>query len=306
MYDSVGREGYSVIQLCNFKRLGALTFMFALATGCGGDDGDKSEDDANSGKADDADGDSERACGLEPSEERRFVQFVNNDTVQFRCRGANGQFVESGCCAEEIDEFVFATGCPTQAKFSTAAGDKKRCIEDTPDASEQIDGEFLVSTMCCSLLCDPGARWDDGDRTTCRNSMGQFHPHACCQMNDDARCGAAAFDSQPDSNGFVHCRAQEGDFAGQFAPAACCLDECTDLVERGEDVLPLECLLPLEEECLGAAVDANGFCRAEDGRFAKAACCQGLADEDDLDVQGSDDCRVTELYGDDLQAAGCV
>ena len=278
--------------------------MFLLASGC--QEGESAEDNENgSGKADDVDdnGEGDRACALDEDESRSFVQFVNNDTVQFRCRGPGGQFVETGCCAQEIDEFIFSTGCPPQAAWSSGAGAAKVCVEDQPDSSESVDGVLAVSTMCCSLMCDSAASWDDDSRTTCRNSMGQFHPHACCQLNDEQRCGAATFDTEPDDAGFVHCRAREGEFAGQFAPAACCLDECTALVESGEDLLPIECLVPIEDECLGAAADGNGYCRAEDGRFAKASCCAG---QDDIDKEGSDACRLAELYGDDLQDAGCL
>lgn len=117
-----------------------------------------------------------------------------------------------------------------------------------------------------------------------------------------ARCGDATFDAQPDVNGFVHCRARSGQFAGQFAPAACCLDACVELVEQGVDELPLECVLPLEEECAGADVDGNGICRTADGRFAKAACCMGI---EGLAIQKSDDCRYAEFIGDDPSEIGC-
>lgn len=279
----------------------ALTVSFA----CSAQDASEGDEPDPTGKADEADGDVDPSeCTLEPDEPRTLTQFVNDDTVQFRCRGPGGQFVATGCCAEEIDEFAFATGCPLQAKFNSAPGAEKRCVEDFPDASENIAGEPFVATICCSLLCDPQAGWDDPQtQDTCRNSQGQFHPHVCCMMNDDQRCGDAAFDEQPDSLGFRHCRAQTGPFAGQFAPAACCLDACFDILESGEDSPPIECVLPLEQECDGAQIEGNGICRAPDGRFAKAACCMG---QEGLDIQKSDDCRIGELTGQDLQELGCL
>ncbi len=278
--------------------LGVLALVFAPA--CEEVDGGEGPD-GNTGKADEADGE-ERKCSLDDDAPRKFVQFVNNDTVQFRCRGADGKFVDTGCCADQIDEFTFATGCPPQAKFNSAVGANKRCVEDHPDAAENLAGEAFVPTVCCSMLCDERAKWDDASQTTCRNSSGQFHPHVCCMMNDKARCGDATFDAQPDVNGFVHCRARSGQFAGQFAPAACCLDACVELVEQGVDELPLECVLPLEEECAGADVDGNGICRTADGRFAKAACCMGI---EGLAIQKSDDCRYAEFIGDDPSEIGC-
>jgi hypothetical protein len=279
--------------------LGVIALLFAPACeemdSGGGPDG-------NTGKQDDADG-SAQECSLDDDDPRTFVQFVNNDTVQFRCRGADGKFVDTGCCEEQIDEFTFATGCPPQAKFNSASGANKRCVEDHPDAAENLAGEPFVASVCCELLCDDRAKWDDPKtQQTCRNSKGQFHPHVCCMMNDDARCGDATFDQNADVNGLVHCRARSGQFAGQFAPAACCLDSCTEMVEQGVDALPLECVLPLEEECAGADVDDAGLCRTTDGRFAKAACCMGI---DGLKIPESDECRYAELVGDDLTEAGC-
>lgn len=284
------------------------TLTLALAAvaivGCNAEGGSVDTDAAGSGKADEADsGIDPSECSLNDGEIRRLSQFVSNDHVQFRCRGANGQFVETGCCADEINEYQFATGCPVQAKFNDAPGAQKRCVQDFPDAGEQVSGELFVATICCEMLCDPAAGWDDPQtQETCRNSQGQFHPHVCCAMNDDTRCGGAEFDAQPDSLGFRHCRAQEGDFAGQFAPAACCLDTCFDILESGDEDIPIECLLPLEDECLDAEVDGQGVCRAPDGRFAKGLCCLG---QEELDVQKSDDCRLAELTGQDLAERGC-
>ena len=289
-------------------RYRGISTLFGLAVAavlaCSADSGTEGNLDPT-GKADDADtsGVDPSRCSLEPDQDRSLAQFVNDDTIQFRCRGPGGQFVETGCCADEIDEFTFATGCPLQAKFNSAAGADKRCVQDSPDAGEQVSGELFVPTICCSLLCDPGASWDDpATQETCRNSQGQFHPHVCCMMNDDARCGDAAFDEQPDSLGFRHCRAQSGPFAGQFAPAACCLDACFDILEQSDADPPIECVLPLEDECTDTEIDANGICRTPDGRFAKAACCMG---QEGLDIQRSDDCRLAELTGRDLQELGC-
>jgi hypothetical protein len=283
-----------------------LTVALALTAvaACSADDGATAATDGASGKADTADGDVDASdCSLEAGEDRTLAQFVSADHVQFRCRGPGGQFVETGCCADEIDEFQFATGCPLQAKFNTASGADKRCVQDSPDAGEVVSGELFVPTVCCEMLCDPGAGWDDpSTQETCRNSQGQFHPHVCCMMNDNTRCGGAQFDEQPDSLGFRHCRAQEGEFAGQFAPAACCLDTCFGILESQEQDIPIECLLPLEDECTDTEVDAQGVCRAPDGRFAKGLCCFG---QEGLDVQQSDECRLAELTGQDLVERGC-
>jgi hypothetical protein len=285
----------------HLAQLGIGVFALLFAPACEEMDAGNGPD-GNTGKADEADG-QENSCTLDDDASRTFTQFVASDTVQFRCRGADGKFVDTGCCADQIDEFTFATGCPPQAKFNSASGANKRCVEDHPDASENLAGEPFVPTVCCSLLCDDKAKWDNPEtQASCRNSKGQFHPHVCCMMNDNARCGDATFDAQPDVNGFTHCRARSGQFAGQFAPAACCLDACTDLVEQGVDTLPLECVLPLEEECAGADVDGNGLCRTADGRFAKAACCMGI---DGLEIEKSDECRYAEFIGDDPSEIGC-
>jgi hypothetical protein len=271
--------------------------------GCANEGGPGTDDEVDSGKADTS-GVDESDCSLEQEAPRTLSQFVNSNHVQFRCRGPSGSFVETGCCADEIDEFQFATGCPLQAKFNDASGAQKRCVQDFADAGEQVDGELFVPTLCCSLLCDPGAGWDDpATQETCRNSQGQFHPHVCCAMNDDTRCGDAQFDEDLDSLGFRHCRAQTGQFAGQFAPAACCVDACFGILESGDANPPIECLLPIEDECSGAEPDGQGICRAPDGRFAKGLCCLGL---DGLDVEKSDECRLGELTGQDLQALGCM
>lgn len=277
--------------------------LFMALPACGDGAGDGGEDGGPGGKADDVDTGGELFCSLEEGETRSIAQFVSDDTVQMRCRGPGGKFVETDCCAAEIDEFTFATGCPVQSKFNTAAGSAKRCVEDEPDISENVDGDLIVPTVCCATLCDPDAGWDDAETmTACRASNGQFHPQVCCMMNDAARCGDAAFDASPDVNGLRHCRSQSGDFAGQFAPAACCVDACFGILESGEDV-PIECLLPLDEECSGAELDTGGLCRSGDGRFAKAACCAGF---DGLQIEQSDACYEAELLGRDLMAEGCA
>lgn len=283
--------------------ISALTLSIALI-GCGGDDGSTAaEDDSDSGKADDVDDLDPADCSLDASADRSLSLFESNDHVQMRCRNAQGQFVETACCVQEIREYEFVTGCPMQAKFNSASGANKRCVQDFADAGEIVEGELFVPTLCCELLCDPGASWDDPmEQDTCRNSAGQFHPHVCCMMNDDLRCGGAEFDAEPNALGWRHCRAQDGDFAGQFAPAACCVDTCFDIIEEGVEEVPLECILPLEEECAGATVDANGFCRTPDGFFAKGLCCFG---DDSVDVGRSDDCYASELGGEDLAEAGC-
>jgi hypothetical protein len=242
-------------------------------------------------------------CSLDPGATRTLSQFVNNDTVQLRCRGQGGTFVETACCSEEIDELTFATGCPRQAKFNTASGADKRCIEDQPDASENVQGELVVATVCCQELCDPQAAWDDpATRDVCRNAAGQFHPHVCCMMSDEQRCGDAQFDVDLDENGFRFCLAQSGPLAGQYAPAACCVDACFDILTEQTQEIPIECLLPLDGECNDASVDGDGLCRVADGAFAKGACCLGL---DGVAFPQSDRCWLGQVLGEDLQAAGC-
>jgi hypothetical protein len=241
-------------------------------------------------------------CELNSGVEREIDQFVNADHVQFACRNlGNGQFVKKGCCASEIREFQFATGCPLQAKFKEGDDGIQRCVEDFPDSIEMVEGELTVPTVCCEKLCED-ARWDDAEaKTACSNSAGE-RPPVCCEMNDDdLRCGAAAFDEEPDSTGFRHCRAKAGEFAGQFAPAACCADRCFELVEQADEV-PIECLLAIEDECIDAEVDDNNLCRRPDGRFAKGLCCQDL---ERVDIPSSDDCYAAELTGRDLSEAGC-
>lgn len=278
--------------------------LAAVLAACGGDGGgDASPADDSSGddetKADDVDDLDPDDCSLEPGDARELSLFENNDHVQMRCRGATG-FVNTACCIDEIREYEFLTGCPMQAKFNAASGADKRCVQDQPDSGEVVAGELFVPTLCCELLCDPEAGWDDpSTQDSCRNSAGQFHPHVCCMMNDDMRCGGAQFDAEPNADGWRHCRAQGGPHAGQFAPAACCVDTCFDIIEGADEHIPLECVLPLEEECAGAAPDANGICRTPDGYFAKGMCCLGA----DVDVPASDDCYAKEIYGQEL--TGC-
>lgn len=279
-----------------------LLFGAALAA-CGGDDASPSAAEGGedeTGKADDVDDLDPEDCSLEADDERSLALFENNNHVQMRCRGASG-FVETACCIDEIRQYEFLTGCPMQAKFNNASGSEKRCVQDQPDSGENVSGELFVPTMCCELLCDPGAGWDDPmAQDTCRNSDGQFHPHVCCMMNDDLRCGGAEFDAEPNTYGWRHCRAQQGEFAGQFAPAACCVETCFDIIEGGEEDVPLECVLPVEEECAGAAPDANGLCRTPEGYFAKGLCCFGA---EGVDVPASDGCYAKEINGQEL--TGC-
>jgi hypothetical protein len=273
-----------------------------LLAACGGGARENADGDG-SGKGDEVDTAGERVCSLDEDEPRTLAQLVAQNVVQFRCRGDDGQFVETDCCAEQLDELVFATGCPERAKFDGGVGADKRCVEDHTDSSESVEGELVVPTVCCEALCDPTARWDDATTMdTCRASNGQFHPHVCCMMNDAARCGDASFDAEADALGYRHCRASAGDLAGLLAPGACCVDACFDILAAGEDV-PIDCLLALDDECTGAAVDAGGLCRGEDGHHAKAACCLG---EDGLAPERSDDCYLAELAGEDLAAAGCA
>lgn len=280
----------------------ALIVLAAALGACGGSEGgagDEGETDTDAGKADDVDDLDPEDCSLEPGDERELSLFENNDHVQMRCRGATG-FVETACCVDEIRQYNFVTGCPMQAKFNDASGSDKRCVQDRADSGENVSGELFVPTVCCELLCDPAAGWDDPDtQDSCRNSAGQFHPHVCCMMNDANRCAGATFDAETNADGWRHCRAREGEYAGQFAPAACCVDSCFDLIEGGDDDVPLECVIPLEEECAGAAPDANGICRTPEGYFAKGMCCLGA----DVDVPASDDCYAKEIYGQEL--TGC-
>ncbi|HWB74327.1 MAG TPA: hypothetical protein VG755_05215 [Nannocystaceae bacterium] len=278
-----------------------LAAVLSWVVACSGGPGGGSEGGA-SGKGDDIDTAGEAVCSLDDDESRALAQFVVQKTVQFRCRGSGGQFVETECCTPELDEFVFATGCPTQAKFNTGSGSDKQCVEDRPDSSESVDGELVVPTVCCGLLCDPKAKWDDATTmATCRASNGQFHPDVCCMMNDDARCGDATFDAEPDALGYRHCRVRTGELAGQFAPGACCVDACFELVTEGLEV-PIDCLLALDDECDGASVDASGRCVLAEG-FAKASCCSGM---DGLGAEEADRCYLAELQGDDLAAEGCT
>src|SRR5688572_30075069 len=162
-------------------------FLGSLALGaCKEGGGDPGEDEGGAAsKGDELDSDGELFCSLDEGEAREIVQFVSDNTVQMRCRGPGGRFVETDCCASQIDEFTFATGCPMQAKFNTASGSDKRCVEDQPDSSENVDGDLIVATVCCADLCDPDAGWDDAETmTACRASNGQFHPHVCCMMKD--------------------------------------------------------------------------------------------------------------------------
>ena len=284
-----------------WTRLTLAAILLATAA-CGGGAGGGGADGDGSGKEDDLDTAGEMVCSLDDGESRALAQFVVQDVVQFRCRGPGGQFVETECCSVELDEFVFATGCPSRAKFDGGVGADKQCVEDLPDASENVSGDLVVPTVCCETLCDPGADWDDATTMdTCRNAKGQFHPHVCCMMNDDARCGDATFDAEPDAVGFRHCRVRTGDFAGRFAPGACCVDACFELIAAGDEV-PIDCLLALDDECAGAVVDA-GLCRLPDAGFAKATCCTGA---EGLEAERADACYAAELQGEDLAAVGCI
>jgi hypothetical protein len=281
----------------------AFVLGFVAATACGNGAGGNDGDGDGSGKEDDLDTAGEQLCSLDESQARALSQFVVQNVVQFRCRGPNGQFVETECCGTELDEFVFATGCPPRAKFDAGVGADKQCVEHQPDADEDLSGALVGPTVCCEMLCDPAADWDDATTMdTCRAANGQFHPQVCCMMNDDARCGDATFDAEPDALGYRHCRVRTGDFAGRFAPGACCVDACFELVTEGAEV-PIDCLLALDDECTGTSVDANGTCRGDDGRFAKAACCRGV---EGLVAEQADACYLVELQGDDLAAAGCI
>lgn len=270
---------------------------------CGGGSGGSGGEGSGSGKEDDLDTSGEMLCSLDDGETRTLAQFVVQSVVQFRCRGPGGQFVETECCGPELDEFVFATGCPTRARFDAGVGADKRCVEDRTEAGEQVEGTLVVPTVCCEQLCDPKADWDDATTMdACRAANGTFHPHVCCMMNDAARCGGATFDAEPDALGFRHCRVREGEFAGRFAPGACCVDECFESLTSGDDDVPIDCLLALDDECAGATVD-GGLCRADGERLVKASCCSGT---EGLEPERADTCYLAELQGDDLAAAGCI
>ncbi|MBL4687553.1 MAG: hypothetical protein JKY37_23360 [Nannocystaceae bacterium] len=299
----------------------AVTFLAVLVgSACGGDGdaGAMSEDSAD-GKYDDLDDIDESACSLDASVDRNLVQFVNNDHVQFRCRGPSG-FVETGCCKPQIEEFTFATGCPLQAKFDKVdditadGGSRQRCVSDQPDNSENVGVVELVATSCCTLLCDD-AKWDDpAVKSRCREANGQFTAHACCEMNDDTGCGDAVWEAQAEDEGLQRCWAQSGEFAGRYATNACCIDQCFRDDPDGTEVqqiddLPLECLIPTDNECSGATVNDLGACAlvltAEQrtaagdylGDWGKAMCCAG---SDNLDMELADECHRRELLGGDL------
>ena len=290
--------------------------MVSLIAACGGDDSSSAENEADTdGKFDDLDDVDEAACELDDSVDRQLVQFVLNDHVQFRCQGPSG-FVATGCCKPALEEFVFATGCPLQAKFETvddpsaASGQRQHCVADVPNGSEDIGVVELVATSCCTPLCDE-AKWDDPvAQTGCRGASGQFKAHACCALTEDA-CGDAIWDAHPDDLGLTRCWAQSGEFATAYAKASCCMDQCfrNSSGDIEIDDLPIGCLLPVDNECDGATVNEVGACAVEltaderelsgdyVGDFAKAMCCAG---QSDLERDLADECYRREIFGDDL------
>ncbi len=302
----------------------ALTFVAVFAGfACSAEtEGPDAEGD-DQGKFDDLDDIDESACSIEASVDRTLVQFVNNDHVQFRCRGPSG-FVETGCCKPQIEEFTFSTGCPLQAKFDKVdditadSGSRQRCVSDVPDNSENVGVTELVATSCCTLLCDD-AKWDDpATKKTCRGASGQFAAHACCEMNDTDGCGDAKWEERPQDEGMERCWAQEGEFAGRYAANTCCMAQCfrddpdgTEIDEAGS--VPLECLIPADNECAGATVNDRGACalqlsaeqRADVGDhigdWGKAMCCAG---QDNLDIELADECHRAELFGGDISICG--
>lgn len=76
----------------------------------------------------------------------------------------------------------------------------------------------------------------------CRAPDGRFAATSCCAEEFAATCA----NSKPDPDG-ERCRSTT---TGRFVPSACC-----------------------EALCAGAAIDATGFCRLENGRFAARGCC---------------------------------
>lgn len=298
-------------------KMRAVFLTLAVALGaCDAADEGMSPAAGGGGKADEADGsDGAQQC----PEIVELAQFVNNDHVQTRCRNPDtGAFVSADCgvCAEAIEQFTTASSCPPQAKWNDAEGSAKRCVADTADS----DGGVFVPSSCCASLCEP-AGWDDAEaQTGCRgHESGQFVASACCILNDAARCEGASFDQDENENGVRHCRVQSGDFSGQFAPEACCFDECFDAMEdslnaflanpTGADLfgllegVPPQCLEAeeqLDDECDGAETDDAGFCRREDGKFARSMCCF----EDHLEPILNDRCFEAQMFGQELPECG--
>ena len=298
---------------------GALAVVLGLGACSAETDGPGNTGNDTDGKYDELDDIDASACQLDDDAERSLVHFVLNDHVQFRCRGPSGQFVDTGCCFDQIRDFTFATGCPLQAKFESvadptaASGKRQRCVADQPDSSENIGVTELVATSCCAPLCDD-AEWDDADtKETCRGASGQFAPHACCEMNDTDACGDAVWEERDIDQGFQRCWAKSGEFADHYATSSCCMDQC--FTDAGQDELtdpgdiPLECLFPADDECAGATVNGAGACALEltddqrasagehVGYWGKAMCCAG---QDGLDIDLADECHRRELFGDDL------
>lgn len=304
-------------------RVPVLAGVVGLACGTQTEDEPATSGDED-GKFDDIDDIDESACTLDDGVARALVHFVNNDHVQFRCRGPGGSFVATGCCKPQIEEFVFATGCPLQAKFdrvddvTSNDGRRQRCVADFPDSSENVGVTELVATSCCKQLCD-GAEWDDpAARDRCRDHRGQFTARACCEMNDVEACGDATWETRPEDEGLSRCRAQSGEFAGKYAVASCCMDECfrddpDDAALDPIDVLPIGCLVPSDNECAGANVTGMGACalaltadqRQAAGEYlgdwGKAMCCAG---QDGLDMDVADECFRRERLGGDLSICG--
>ncbi|MEM6994121.1 MAG: hypothetical protein AAF721_26645 [Myxococcota bacterium] len=298
----------------------ALTFVAVLAGfSCTADsDGNSGQGDED-GKFDDLDDIDESACTLEASVDRQLIQFVLNDHVQFRCQGPTG-FVETGCCKPQIEEFTFATGCPLQAKFdkvddiTSDSGTRQRCVSDQPDNSENVGVTELVATSCCTMLCND-AKWDDpAAKKNCRGSDGRFTAHACCEMTDTDGCGDAVWETRAEDEGIPRCWAKSGEFADHYATNTCCMDQCfrddrdSNEIQQIDD-LPIDCLIPADNECAGATVTDSGACAlqlsseqrddAEEhiGDWGKAMCCAG---QDNLQIDLADECHRRELLGGDL------
>jgi hypothetical protein len=167
-----------------------------------------------------------------------------------------------------------ATGCSDDA----AQGDEQFIAEcggariDEHGICRKQNGQF-AKKYCCD--CSDAAPDITG---TCVRSGGELAPTACCEDI----CGGATLDAGG------YCRKPNG----TFALNNCCAEACGAKQTAGESIVNLPACKNFATECQGTSLDDHGFCRKENGTFAKAACCNASCLNTALDANGV--CRNTE------------
>jgi hypothetical protein len=167
---------------------------------------------------------------------------------------------------------IGATGCVNDSDSTdqniTECGGAR--LDDHGICRKQ-NGQF-AKKYCCD--CTGAAPDITG---TCVRPGGELAPTACCEDI----CGGASLDAKG------YCRKANG----TFALNNCCAEACGAKQSAGESIVELPGCKNFATECLNTSLDDHGFCRKDNGTFAKAACCNASCKDTALDANGV--CRST-------------